>query len=74
MEALSVSSGAEEEDKQMVAVRVYKDVVVGAVPLEVAKELSKAERKETKRSESTLIYGEISFPAMALILEKVREN
>ncbi len=73
MTGLSVS-GAEANDQELVAVRLYKDVVVGAVPLAAAKELSRAERKETKQSQTTLIYGEISFSAMALILGKVRAS
>lgn len=71
MERLSVS-GDNHDDADLVAAQLYKKVVVGAMPLVLAKELSKTERKETKRSETTLIYGEISFPAIAAILEKIR--
>lgn len=70
MARLSVRE-VDEQDGDLVAAGIYKQVVLDAVPLMVAKELSKVERKETKRGETTLIYGEISFPAMALILEKV---
>lgn len=72
MERLSVSTGDNNDDADLMAAPLYKEVVVGAMPLVLAKELSKTERKETKRSETTLIYGEISFPAMAAILEKIR--
>ena len=72
MERLSVSAG--DGDADLVAAQIYKEVVVGSMPLVLAKELSKMERKETKRSETTLIYGEISFPAMAAILEKIKNE
>lgn len=52
--------------------KVIYDHVCSAFPVQLGKAASKKEREEMGRKETTLVYGEISFEAFGVIIEKIR--
>jgi len=49
------------------------DHVVNAFPLAVGKAASKKEREDLSLKSTTLVYGEISFEAFAVVIEKIKK-
>lgn len=49
------------------------DHVVSAFPLAVGKAASKKEREEQSLKATTLVYGEISFEAFGIVIEKIKK-
>ncbi len=64
---------AEIDMAHVVSSKVIYDHVTSAFPLTLGKAASKKEREELGRKETTLVYGEISFEAFGVILEKVKK-
>lgn len=64
---------AEIDMPHVVTSKVIFDHVVASFPVALGKAASKKEREERNLKETTLVYGEISFEAFGIILEKIRK-
>ena len=57
----------------VVSSKAIYDHVVSAFPLAVGKAASKKEREDLSLKATTLVYGEISFEAFGVIIEKIKK-
>ena len=64
---------AEIDMAHVVTSKVIYDHVISSFPVALGKAASKKERDERGFKETTLVYGEISFEAFGIIIEKIRK-
>jgi hypothetical protein len=64
---------AEIDMAHVVTSKAIYDHVVASFPVALGKAASKKEREERNLRETTLVYGEISFEAFGIVIEKIKK-